>query len=105
MLPAYSRDVLGGHVIICAWILAVFGSSDADLPKWKQMALSTVVGLHMVSDRDAASLSELQADEDVATIAIVVKSHVCESHQHLPCSSHHENLPEHQYEWLSFLQH
>ena len=56
-----------------AWILAVFGSSDKDLLKLKQMALTTVVGLQMVSDRADAPLSDLQADEDAAMIATVMK--------------------------------
>lgn len=74
MLPAYSLDLLGGHEIIWAWILAVVGASDADLPEWKEMALTTIVDLHMVSDCAVASLSDLQADGDVAMIATVLKS-------------------------------
>ena len=54
-------------------MLGVYHASDEALPRWVQAACSTIVEIHSTDGPDAA-LKDMQADEDTAQMARLMKS-------------------------------
>ena len=97
VLPAFGLELFGGHELIWGWLLGAFHASDEELPGWVGAACSTVVEIHSTNGPTAA-LRDMQADEDTAQIAHVMKSDALKQHRNnlQGCSGVKRRGQEHQ---------
>ena len=73
ILTPFGLKIFGGHELLWGWLLGAFHASDQDLPAWANAACSTIVEFHS-NDGPNAALKDMQADEDTAQIAHLMKS-------------------------------